>query len=362
MARLSRSQLPLQAIAIEGVLATLAPAVFLFTGPLSAPLAPWRFAAAITTALLCLGTASFLPRRPSLAKWTGFLAITGAGFTAGPDMLHDPATALLWAITLLALDLAVLTWTGSSLAAGAPRIALLAVILPNLLIAIGKTQPMEPREQWWEPLLNHPSRVLFTTFFGLCCLGAILLLLPQATSMGIALTDAAFTAVSAVCVTGLTVVDTPSTFTPLGLGCLLLLIQLGGLGIMTLTTVALHALGKRLSLRQERLLTSLTETSHQDLVVSLLTIIRFTFLVEAAGSLLLGGLFLAAGDSLPQALWRGLFTSISAFCNAGFALQSDSLIAYQTNPLILHTIAALIVFGGLAPATSLLLPHWLKGQ
>ena len=75
--------------------------------------------------------------------------------------------------------------TGSSLAAGAPRIALLAVILPNLLIAIGKTQPMEPREQWWEPLLNHPSRVLFTTFFGLCCLGAILLLLPQATSMGI---------------------------------------------------------------------------------------------------------------------------------------------------------------------------------
>ncbi len=62
------------------------------------------------------------------------------------------------------------------------------------------------------------------------------------------------------------------------------------------------------------------------------------------------------------ALWQGLFTSVSAFCNAGFALQSNNLIAYQSSPLILHAVAALIILGGLAPATCLLLPAWLRGR
>ncbi len=265
--------------------------------------------------------------------------------------------------TLLILDCALLMAAGLSMQAGTPRLATLVALAPNLFLLAGKSAALEQREQWWEPLLNHPSRILFTTFFGLCCLGTMLLLLPRATqTMGIAPIDAAFTAVSAVCVTGLTVLDTPTAFSPLGQFFLVILIQAGGLGIMTLTTVGMHALGKRLSLRQERLLTSLTETSHQDLVTSLWTIVRFTFLVEGAGALLLSSFFFAAGDHLAQALWRGLFTSISAFCNAGFALQSNNLIAYQGNPLILHTIAALIIFGGLAPAVSLLFPRWLTRQ
>lgn len=221
----------------------------------------------------------------------------------------------------------------------------------------------EYQEHWWEPLLNHPARLLISTFFGLCFFGTLLLMLPRSTpNHDISIIDAAFTSVSAVCVTGLTVLDTPSAFTLVGQFFLLLLIQLGGLGIMTITTVAINAMGQRLSLRQERILTSITDTSHRDLVTSLVTIIRFTAAVEGAGAILLTGLFFLSGDHLWQALWRGLFTAVSAFCNAGFALQSTNLIPYKTNPLVLHTVAALIIFGGLAPAASLLLPRWAAGK
>ena len=205
--------------------------------------------------------------------------------------------------------------------------------------------------------------MLISTFLGLCLLGTLLLQLPWASTKGtIPLVDAAFTSVSAVCVTGLTVLDTPRDFTLLGQAFLLLLIQCGGFGIMTISTVGLHALGKRLSLRQERLLTTLTDTSHQDLFTSLALIVRFTLLIELAGAVLLVGSFLAAGDGLPRALWQGLFTAVSAFCNAGFALHSTNLVPFQTSPLVLHTVATLIILGGLAPATCLILPDWLRGR
>jgi len=88
-------------------------------------------------------------------------------------------------------------------------------------------------------------------------------------------------------VTGLIVLDTPNDFTGFGQFCILLLIQLGGLGIMSITTVALHALGRRLSLKQERLLTSMTDTDHKDLLHSLKIILKFTFIAECIGALIL---------------------------------------------------------------------------
>ncbi|MDO9041948.1 MAG: potassium transporter TrkG [Desulfocapsaceae bacterium] len=233
----------------------------------------------------------------------------------------------------------------------------------TVLVLPGSTRAQEWDDRWWKILLSHPARILLTTFLALCSLGALLLLLPGATrGDGISLVDAAFTSVSAVCVTGLIVLDTPHDFTVFGQVLILLLIQLGGLGIMSIATVAMHAMGRRLSLHQERLLTSMTDTDHQDLVVSLVTILRFTFMAEGLGALLLAGLFRLTGDNWGQAAWRGLFTAISAFCNAGFALQSDNLIPYQENPFILHIVALLIVFGGMAPATSLLVPRWLAGR
>ncbi len=243
------------------------------------------------------------------------------------------------------------------------RLAAVAISLLTLVVLPLPRLPLEDHERWWQPFLNHPARVLITTFLGLCLVGTLLLQLPWASTKGhIAFVDAAFTSVSAVCVTGLTVLDTPNDFTLLGQWFIIILIQLGGLGIMTISTVALHVMGKRLSLRQERLLTTLTETSHSDLIGSLVMIVRFTLLTELVGAAFLTSCFLMAGDSLPLALWRGLFTSVSAFCNAGFALQSDNLIAYQGSPLILHAVAALIILGGLAPATCLLLPAWLRGR
>lgn len=73
-------------------------------------------------------------------------------------------------------------------------------------------------------------------------------------------------------------------------------------------------------------------------------------------------MFLKLGDSLPDALWRGVFTSISAFCNAGFALQTDSLVGYAHEPIVLHLVGFLIMAGGLAPATCLMIPHWIGGK
>jgi trk system potassium uptake protein TrkH len=216
-------------------------------------------------------------------------------------------------------------------------------------------------EHWWEPLLNHPARVLLSTFLGLCIMGTFLLRLPAVLQVNtIGVVDAAFTSVSAVCVTGLIVLDTPNEFSLLGQAVILFLIQLGGLGIMTITTVALHAMGRRLSLRHERILTTITDSNRHDLLASLVTILRFTFIAEILGALILSALFYRFGDPLRAAVWRGIFTSISAFCNAGFALQSDSLIPYQNTPLILYTVSALIIFGGMAPATSLIIPRWIR--
>ncbi len=231
------------------------------------------------------------------------------------------------------------------------------IILPRSMLFT------ERREHLLEILLNHPARILLSTFSILCLLGTVLLSLPIATTTGaIHLVDAAFTSVSAVCVTGLIVLDTPHDFTLFGQFFILLLIQLGGLGIMSITTVALHAMGRRLSLKQERLLTSMTDTDQKDLLHALSTILKFTFIAEAAGALVLTLLLVSSGETWPLACRHGVFTSISAFCNAGFALQSDSLISSQTNPFILHVVASLIIFGGLAPATSLLVPRWLSGR
>lgn len=243
-----------------------------------------------------------------------------------------------------------------------PGLALIIALLSLLLLPRAKVG-FEARQNWWELLLNHPARLLLTTFLLLSIFGTLLLLLPLAPKSGtIDLVDAAFTSVSAVCVTGLIVLDTPNDFTMAGQFFILLLIQLGGLGIMTITTVALHAMGRRLSLKQERILTSMTDTDHRDLAKSLATIVKFTFISEATGAVLLTILFYFTGDTPGESVWRGIFTAISAFCNAGFALQSDSLMPYQANPFILHVVGTLIILGGLAPATSLIIPRWLSGK
>ena len=221
----------------------------------------------------------------------------------------------------------------------------------------------EINAQWADVMLSHPARVLLVSFFLLCSFGTILLLLPwSSASSPLNLVDAAFTSVSAVCVTGLIVKDTPIDFSGFGQCAILLLIQLGGLGIMSITTMALHAMGRRLSLKQERLMVSMTDTDHNELLDSLSRIFKYTFIIEGIGAVSLSLLFYNYGDRLGYACFRGVFTAVSAFCNAGFALQSENLLPYQDQPLILHMVALLIILGGMAPATVLLVPRWLRGR
>ncbi|MCA8943246.1 MAG: potassium transporter TrkH [Planctomycetes bacterium] len=212
--------------------------------------------------------------------------------------------------------------------------------------------------RWWSTLIEHPERMLVSTFVTMAAIGAVVLALPQSSADGASIggLDAAFTSISAVCVTGLIVCDTPVDFTFLGQVALLVLIQLGGLGIMTFSTAALRVLGGRMSLKQESAVAHLIGARDRSrLVASAQDVLRVTFVVEGVGAVVLASLFLLHGESFGAACWQGCFTAVSAFCNAGFALHSDSLIPYQEAPLVLHVVAALIVIGGLSPAVVLAL-------
>lgn len=284
--------------------------------------------------------------------------------------LLSQALFLHWALLVrswwrCSLGVAGLVGTGT-LAATQPFLTLgAAVLLFNLLtvLALSPGSRPEEEEQWWLLLIRQPARILVSSFFLLCLTGSVLLALPvSGVRGGIAPIDAAFTAVSAVCVTGLVVLDTPKDFTLWGQGFILVLIQLGGLGIMSITTIALHAFGHRLSLRHERLAATMAESSHRDLIQSLALVLKCTFLFEGIGAVVLSVFFFAQGKPLGPALWEGMFTAISAFCNAGFGLQSNNLVAYQHNPVVLYTVSTLIILGGLAPATSILIPRWLRGK
>lgn len=198
------------------------------------------------------------------------------------------------------------------------------------------------------PVLKSPARVTAVGFALLIAVGTGLLLLPWAArGEGLGLVDALFTATSAVCVTGLTVVDTGSYFSIFGQGVLLLLIQVGGLGIMTLSTLFLLLAGRRPSFTEHTVIQSTFARSQER---SLGAIIRdvavFTFVLEGLGVLLLFFFFLPQGG-VAQSLYRGFFHAVSAFCNAGFGLFADSFSAYRTHWGINLTVAALIVAGGL---------------
>jgi trk system potassium uptake protein len=159
--------------------------------------------------------------------------------------------------------------------------------------------------------------------------------------------DALFTATSAVCVTGLILVDTATHFTRLGQGFILGLIQVGGLGMITITTLIILKLGRRLSLRAESVVPQMPGSA-PDVDAGRLTrdIVLFTLLLEAAGAFILFFAFLphfSAGD----AAWHAIFQAVSAFCNAGFSTFSDSLEGWSGARGVIWPVMVLIVLGGL---------------
>jgi trk system potassium uptake protein TrkH len=158
--------------------------------------------------------------------------------------------------------------------------------------------------------------------------------------------DALFTATSAVCVTGLIVVDTATYFTPAGQAWILLLIQLGGLGIVTFTTLIILAVGGRLSLRSESLASVADVAPDVDYRHLARGVVLYTFALEGAGALLLY-LFWLPRMGFTDAAWPAFFHAISAFCNAGFSIFSDNLMGFQRSFGALTVVMALVVLGGL---------------
>ena len=174
--------------------------------------------------------------------------------------------------------------------------------------------------------------------------------------------DAFFTATSAVCVTGLMVIDTGSSFTLAGEAFLLLLIQLGGLGMIAFTTIIILALGRRLSLRQEHLYTRAVEIApHVDRHRLVRDVVRFTLAFEAAGAALLYVLWVPRFGWL-DAAWPAVFHAVNAFCNAGFSTFGDSLVGFQDAPLTLGVVMALVTAGGLGFLTLEELYLWRRAR
>ena len=159
--------------------------------------------------------------------------------------------------------------------------------------------------------------------------------------------DALFTSTSAVCVTGLIVEDTAQFFTPWGQGFVLLLIQLGGLGMLTFASLILVALGRRVSLRAEASAIVTAESAlHLEGRNMTLDIVRFTFLFETIGAIMLYVLWVP-NLGWKGAAWPAIYHAVSAFCNAGFSTFTDSLIGFQQSPASLIVIACLILAGGM---------------
>jgi trk system potassium uptake protein TrkH len=197
-------------------------------------------------------------------------------------------------------------------------------------------------------LFFTPPRLLVFSFGIIIITGTLLLQLPQA-AVGekLSFLDALFTATSATCVTGLIVVDTGTKFTHFGQITILLMIQLGGLGLMTFSTFFLSILGKRLTLHNRAMVQdSFSHKPIRNVKDLLLVILISTFVIEFAGVILLTARFVETMP-FPKALYYAVFHSISAFCNAGFSLFSDSLVSYQDDVLVNLTISGLIILGGL---------------
>jgi trk system potassium uptake protein TrkH len=160
--------------------------------------------------------------------------------------------------------------------------------------------------------------------------------------------DALFTATSAVCVTGLTVKDTGTFFSSSGQVVLLVLLQLGGLGILTVSVFLLHQMGWSVSSRYRDALSNGYPSGAQLSFRELLrNTIRLTILVESAGALILSLRFFAQSGNIVKSMGYGVFHSVSAFCNAGFSVFEDSFETYQGDLWINGTLMALIVTGGI---------------
>lgn len=198
------------------------------------------------------------------------------------------------------------------------------------------------------------SRIIILGFAGAILLGSLLLMMPFATrdGGGASFMDALFTATSAVCVTGLVVQDTATYWTVFGQGVILLLIQIGGMGVVTVAVAVFVASGKRIGLKERSTMQEAISANHVGGIIRLTGfIVKAAVCFELLGAIVMAPAFCREFGTV-RGIWYAVFHSISAFCNAGFDLMGDrapysSLTHFAASPSINLTIMCLIVIGGI---------------
>ena len=199
---------------------------------------------------------------------------------------------------------------------------------------------------------THPSLILASSFLVLIVVGTGLLLLPKSTYQGISVVDALFTSTSAVCVTGLTTVSVPTVFTPFGEFVILILIQIGGLGVMTITSFfAMSFMGNTSIYSQLVVKDMINSESLNSLFSTLIYILLFTLCIEAVGAFLIYWDVHGTLDmTLSEEIFFAIFHAVSAFCNAGFSTLSDNLgngMLMHNHNLFYWSISVLVILGGI---------------
>lgn len=225
------------------------------------------------------------------------------------------------------------------------------VVLRNAYIVAGRLYRDGKASAVVRSFSAYPARSIVLSFLAVILTGAILLLMPFSVTGEQTLRpiDALFTATSAVCVTGLIVVDTATAFTFWGQLVILTLIQIGGLGFMMLSYFVIFMFRRSVSV-EERLLISfmLSESDMGRLRRNLISIVLITFSIEALGALALSAPFTRELGMTGEAAFNSAFHAVSAFCNAGFSIRSDNLESFASTPAVLLPVASLIILGGLS--------------
>lgn len=196
----------------------------------------------------------------------------------------------------------------------------------------------------------QPAQVILFSFAGWILLGSLVLILPVSAAPGktIGYVDALFMSTSATCVTGLSSISLPDEFSVFGQIVMLLLAQVGGLGIMTLSSSMAVIMGKNLQMREQVIMQDVLDTSSSEELLGLIVdVIRYTFAIEFIGAILLTIGFYQEGFEIGQSMYFGFYHSIMAFCNSGYALFNNNLEDFKFTPMIHLTIAFLIILGGI---------------
>ncbi|XXX81513.1 potassium transporter TrkG [Sorangium sp. So ce134] len=372
-------------LTVVSMLAQPAPAVAA-AGAVSVP--PRRRAAWMRPAPLLVGSAALLGLDLALA-----IAPRASAALTAAETLLVPA----WVAAVVSLERLRKALAGARVEARRPRLALFLLAFVLLLACLGEKwllvlgQPAEdpgqrgvalyraytalafvvalggllgrrPIERLLATAAEHPARLMMMSFGVATLLGSFLLTLPQSLRdiAHASFIDGLFMSASAVCVTGLAVHNVAETYTPFGQAVLLLLVQVGGLGIMVLSTFFAIVAGRRLRLRDAAVMAEMIDAeSFARLRRNVAAIVLFTLGIEAVGALALLFSFLphhaiasgpVPGEPLSGAgdhLWAAVFHSVSAFCNAGFSLFGGGLVPLVGSPAVSGVVAALVILGSL---------------